>query len=126
MTRKLLTISLSLLCAVALYAQDKKNVKLTGYLIDNMCASHHAEDADFAEEVKGHSVKCALMPGCESSGFAVVADGKLYKFDDAGNKSATELLHSTKTKKGMQVAVEGTLEGDTLHVAKLSEVTKAE
>ncbi|MFL6209316.1 MAG: hypothetical protein ACJ74W_10730 [Pyrinomonadaceae bacterium] len=126
MTRKLLIVSLSLLFAIVLYAQDKKEVKLTGYLIDNMCASHHEKDANFGDEVKEHSVSCALMPSCEGSGFAVVVDSKLYKLDDAGNKSADELLHSTQTKKGVQIAVEGTLDGNVLHVTKLSEVTKTE
>jgi hypothetical protein len=124
MNRKFLVITLSLLFAVVLYAQ-KKDVKLTGRLIDNMCASHHVNDKDFAERVENHTTSCALMPDCKGAGFAVYSDGKLYKLDDAGNKLALELLEDTQTKKGVRVAVEGTLQGDTIHVTKLTEVMDA-
>jgi hypothetical protein len=67
------------------------------------------------------------MPNCAGSGFAVLSsEGKFYKLDDAGNKSAEELLRNTETKMGVMVAIEGTIEGDTLHVTKLTEVTKTE
>ena len=61
------------------------------------------------------------------SGYAVfTADGQFYKFDEAGNKSAEALLKETETKSGISVAVEGTLEGDTIHVTKVTEVKAAE
>jgi len=65
------------------------------------------------------------MDSCETSGYAVYADQKLYKLDEKGNSSAAELLKSTKTLKGLKVSVEGTVEGDTIHVTKLTEVTTA-
>lgn len=119
MTRKLFALLAILAFAFALYAQGNKAVKLNGYLIDNMCAGALAKDA---ERVKKHKTSCALMPSCEGSGFAVYSDGKLYKLDEAGNKSASELLKGTETKDGVTVAVEGTVEGDTVHVTKLTEV----
>jgi hypothetical protein len=68
-----------------------------------------------------------LMPNCAGSGFAVLSDeGKLYKFDEAGNKNAEELLKNTATKAGVMVAVEGTVEGETVKVTKLTETTKSE
>ena len=96
-----------------------KQSSFNGYLIDNMCAGALAKNA---ERVKKHKTSCALMPSCEGSGFAVYSDGKLYKLDEAGNKSASELLKATETKDGVTVAVEGTVEGDTVHVTKLTEV----
>jgi hypothetical protein len=51
------------------------------------------------------------------------ADGKLYKLDAEGNKKAAELLKNTKVEKGLQVAVEGTVDGETLTVTSMSEVT---
>jgi hypothetical protein len=113
-----------MLAAVVLYAQDSKKstVKLTGHLIDNMCAGAHSGDEDFKEEAREHSTSCALMPGCAKSGFSVVAGDKVYKLDETGNKSALAVLKSTKTKKGISVEIEGTLEGDTLHVDRLAEV----
>jgi hypothetical protein len=126
MTRKLLTLGLILTAFTFLYAQDKNSVKLNGFLIDNACAGAHVNEATFKDRVKKHTVSCAMMPNCVKSGYAVyTSDGKLYKFDEAGNKSAADLLKDTETKSGLSIAVEGTLEGDTIHVVKLSEV-KAE
>src|SRR5439155_5005388 len=110
MTRKLLALSILLTLSALLYAQDKNSVKLTGYLIDNACAGAHVKEATFKERVKKHSTSCALMPNCASSGYALyTADGKLYKFDEDGNKTVEGLLKDTETKTGVSVAVEGTL-----------------
>jgi hypothetical protein len=109
--------------AGALMAQDK-TVTLNGYMIDNSCAANHANDKTFATWVKTHGTSCANMDSCEKSGYAVFSGDKLYKFDDAGNASAAELLKSTKSKKGLHVKAEGTLDGDTLKVTKLTEVTE--
>src|SRR5215217_1449213 len=107
------------LAAVFAYAQgEQKSVKVTGYVIDNMCAGMHGTE----EEAQKHPNACALMPACEKSGFAVVAGDKTYKLDEQGNKLAAEALKAAKTKKGLKVEVEGTVEGDTLHAAKLAEV----
>ena len=106
------------LAAVFAYAQgEKKSVKLTGYVIDNMCGEMHGSEA----EAKKHPNSCALMDSCQKSGFAVVSGDKTYKLDEQGNKLAAEALKAAKTKKGLKVDVEGTVEGDTLHVAKLAE-----
>ena len=121
MNRKLLVVGLVLMLAAVLYAQ-KKEVKLTGNLIDNACASHHVNDKDFNERVANHTTSCALMPPCKGSGYAVYSENKLYKLDEAGSKLALDILTDTKTEKGVRVAVEGTLEGDTIHVTKLTEV----
>jgi hypothetical protein len=127
MTRRLFALGLMLTVAAVLYAQgDKTAVKISGYLIDNACSSAHVKDAGFAERVKKHKTSCALMPPCEGSGFAVYSDGKLYKLDESGNKGANDLLKDTKTTMGLMVAVEGTVDGDILHVTKITEVTAAE
>ena len=124
MTRKILFAGLVLLLAgVSVAARDSKSVKLTGYIIDNACAAGRATGDNAAEKVKNHTVKCAQMAKCAESGYALYADGKLYKLDAEGNKKAGELLKNTKVEKGMQVAVEGTVEGDTLTVTTISEVT---
>ena len=122
MLRKSFFAALVIAFAVAAIAtaQDKE-VKLTGYIIDNMCASAHPND--LAETAKGHPTACATMPNCMKSGYSLVADGKQYKLDEDGNKKIMSLLKGTKTKKGLVVAVEGTVEGETLHVKKVSEAT---
>ena len=124
MIRKMFPLVVVLaLMAGALLAQDK-GVTLTGYLIDNACAANHASDKTFATWVKTHGTSCAMMDNCEKSGYAVFAGDKLYKLDDKGNDSAEDLLKNTKSKKGLKVKAEGTVDGDTLKVTKLTEVTE--
>ena len=100
-------------------AQDgeKKPLKVTGYVVDLMCAGMHGSE----EDAKKHPNACALMPACEKSGFAVVAGEKTYRLDAPGNKLAAEALKAAKTRKGLKVDVEGTLEGETLHATSLAE-----
>jgi hypothetical protein len=110
------------LAAVFAYAQgEQKTVKVTGYVIDNMCAEMHGTE----EEAAKHPNGCALMEACQKSGFSVVAGEKTYKLDAQGNKLAADALKAAKAKKGLKVDVQGTVEGDTLHVASLAEA-KAE
>lgn len=110
------------LAAVFAYAQgEQKTVKVTGYVIDNMCAGMHGTEAEAAKHPNG----CALMEACQKSGYAVVSGEKTYKLDAQGNKLAADALKAAKTRKGLKVDVEGTIEGDTLHVAKLTEAKAA-
>ena len=107
------------LAAVFAYAQgEQKTLKVTGYVIDNMCASgmHGTE-----EDAHQHPNACSLMENCKKSGYVVIAGEKTYKLDGNGNKLAAEALEAAKTKKGLKVDVEGTLDGDTLNVSKLEE-----
>ena len=127
MARKLFAASLILtLAALVAFAQgESKTVKVRGHLIDNMCAGEAGEDKDYEAEAKGHSLSCALMPHCAKTGFAVAEGRKLYVLDDAGNKLADAALKATKapkSQKGLLVEAEGTLEGSTLKVTKLTEV----
>lgn len=119
MMRKLFpaALALALTAAFALAQAEKKPAKITGFVMDNMCAAMHGKDS----EAKEHEVSCALMDACEKSGFAVVSKDTVYKLDARGNELVAALLKETKAKKGFAVTVEGTLEGDTLHVDKLEE-----
>lgn len=103
--------------ALAQDAAKTAPVKITGYVIDRMCSEMHGTE----EEAQKHPNACALMPACEKSGFVVVSGGKTYRLDEQGAKLAAEALKAARTKKGLKVDVEGTLEGDTLHAAKLEE-----
>ena len=110
--------------AGALMAQENKGVTLTGYLVDNNCSASHATDKTFATWVKTHGTDCSKMEACEKSGYAVFAGDKLYKLDDKGNESAEALLKATKSKKGLKVKAEGTVDGETLKITKMTEVTE--
>jgi hypothetical protein len=118
--KRVLGLGLIMLMSVVALAADKKDVKLTGYVIDNACSARAAGDTAL-DKVKAHSTKCAQMPACAKSGYAIFADGKLYKFDEDGNKKVAELLKNTKAEKGFGVSVEGTVENDILHVTKIVE-----
>ena len=122
MRSRILGVGMVLLLAGAAFAAGTaRSVKLTGYLIDNACSAR-ANTEGGAEKVKNHTVKCAMMPNCEKSGYALYADGKLYKLDEAGNKKAVELYKSTKAERGLQVTVEGDVEGESLKVKNMAEV----
>ncbi len=122
MIRKVLALTTVVLMAGVLFAQDK-TVTITGNLMDNACAE---SAKDIGARAKNHSTSCALMDGCEKSGYAVYAtDNKLYKLDEKGNDLAAAVLKNTKIKNGVKVSVEGTLNGDTIKVTKLTEVTDA-
>lgn len=119
-----LVVGLVLVMSVVALAADKKDVKLSGYVIDNACSARATGDGAL-DKVKAHSTKCAQMPACAKSGYAIFADGKLYKFDEDGNKKVAELLKATKSEKGLGVSVEGTADGDIIHVAKIAENAEA-
>lgn len=128
MTRKIFAVSLMLFVAgVFAFAQEQsaQPVKLTGYLIDNMCASAQGEGEGIAETAKGHPTACSLMPSCAKEGFSLVVDKKVYKLDEAGNKSALAVLKATKATKGLRVEVEGTLDGNSLRATKVAEAKAA-
>ncbi|PYP84542.1 MAG: hypothetical protein DMF61_19265 [Blastocatellia bacterium AA13] len=116
--KSMVIVSMLLLASIALAAE---NVKLNGYIIDNMCGGMHAKDANAEEVVKHHKKSCALMDGCKESGYAVFANGKLYKLDEGGNQKVVELLKKSKSERGFAVQVEGSVEGDTITVSSISE-----
>jgi hypothetical protein len=120
MLRTILSLAVVVLIVGVLFAQAPKTVTITGNLIDNACAES-AKDLD--AKAKNHPTSCAMMESCAKSGYAVYADHKLYRLDDKGNESAADVLKNTKTKNGVQVKAEGTLDGETLRVTKLTEVT---
>ncbi len=119
LSRSALILTLAVLLTGIVYAQEKKTVEVTGFLIDTMCATgKEAKDQE-------HPVSCALMPKCEKSGYAVVAGDSLYKLDENGNKLAVEILKNTKAKNRLAVQLKGTVEKDVVHVESLTEVTKS-
>ena|ERR1041385_7591669 len=125
MTRRLIALTAILAFLIVLQAQTPKTTTLAGYIIDNACASGLSKNPNSAEKIKAHKTSCALMPSCVTSGYAVLAaDGKLYKLDKAGNEQVEALLKDTQTKEGVQVQVEGTVDGDTIKVTKVTEKTE--
>lgn len=117
MIRKAILVAAALALCGVVYAQEsaKKSAKITGFVIDVMCDTGKDVDA------KRHKVSCALMPDCQKTGYAVVSKDTSYKLDAEGNRRLTEMLKATKLKQGFAVTVEGTLEGDVIHVDSIVE-----
>jgi hypothetical protein len=125
MKRLILALGTLVALTAVFYAQESKAVKIEGYIMDNACASAHSKDANFGDKIKKHTTSCALMPNCAETGYVVyTADKKLYKLDKNGNESAEALLKDSKTTAGVAVVVEGTIDGDTIKVTKISEKTE--
>jgi hypothetical protein len=108
-----------MLAAVLVYAQEKKAAQVTGFLIDNMCAS--GKDV----KDKEHPVSCALMPKCQESGYSVVSRDNTFKLDANGNKLALEIIKNTKAKKGLAVTIKGTVVDDVFVVDTMTEVPQS-
>ena len=124
MVRKLFAFAAILAALVVLQAQTPKPVTVEGYIIDNACADGHSKDANFGAMVKKHTKSCALMDSCVTSGYSVLtSDAKLYKLDKAGNDSTEAILRATSTKAGLNVVIEGTIDGDVIKVTKITEKT---
>lgn len=88
---------------------------LTGTVIDNACASSH--QADLASFIKTHTKECALMPGCEASGYLLYSGGKLYKFDNEGSAKIAEFLKGKDAK--LDVTVKAEVSGDMLKLVSV-------
>jgi hypothetical protein len=102
--------------------QAPAETTLHGYIVDAMCAKGMMKHPETAmKRAARHTRECALEEECARSGFGVLADGKWYAFDDAGNKLALKLLRSTAKEKGISVEATGTLHEDRLAVTMLTE-----
>jgi hypothetical protein len=77
---------------------------LTGVVVDNACAT--GNKANIGEFVKTHTLDCALMPGCEASGYSLyTADGKLTAFTKASNAKVAKFLKSKKGTLNVEVKI---------------------
>lgn len=102
----------------------------TGYLVDQKCGLSGVDIQDGTDLTKNpekHQLTCAMMPGCLASGFGLFmkqADGtyKFYQFDSNGSKIAIDnVINKTKKADNFLVDVMGTVSGDTITVASITE-----
>jgi len=100
-----------------------EKVKLTGYVVDVVCAADHTKDnpEDATKFAAEHTQECALMEECVKSGYGIFADGKWYPFDAKGNTLAKALLDKTAKKDHIKVTVEGMKHEGKILVEKLAE-----
>jgi hypothetical protein len=88
---------------------------LKGDVIDNMCAGINKDT--LAEFVKTHTKECTLKPECVASGYSILTDGKLYKFDQASNIMVEEFLKKADSK--LQVSITAKQVGEELSLVSI-------
>lgn len=82
----------------------------SGTVVDTMCKG---------KDLANHTRQCAL--GCAKNGFGIVtADGKFVKFDEEGNAKTLAALKASKKDKDLKATVDGTMEGDVIHVDSIT------
>lgn len=110
---------LTMCAAVAVFTTLALAESWTGKLVDASCADQN----------KGDQQKMATCDATSSTtAFALVASGKIFKLDEAGNAKAAEALKSradrsanpnTPTSTSITAKVTGTKEGDNLKVESI-------
>src|SRR5262245_18012984 len=119
--------ALSMLTGVLIAVSTVKaheKVKLTGYVVDVVCAADHIKDnlEDATKFAADHTKECALMEDCVKGGYGIFADGNWYPFDAKGNTLAKALFEKTEKKDHIKVTVEGMKHEGKILVEKLTEV----
>jgi hypothetical protein len=84
------------LTAVSIVRAHEK-VKLTGYLVDVVCAAEHTKDKpeDATKYAAEHTKECGLMEECVNGGYGILAGGNWHPFDAKGNTMAKALFEKT-------------------------------
>jgi len=110
---------LTMCAVVAVFTTLALAESWTGKLVDASCADQN----------KGDQQKMATCdPTGSTAAFALVASGKIFKFDDAGNAKAAEALKSRADRSTnpnappsttITAKVTGTKEGDNLKVESI-------
>ena len=106
----------------AVKANVEEATALQGYVVDEMCAKIMMGKETTMKKAAAHTKACALMEECVASGYGVFSEGKWYKFDEAGDGMALELIENTERKKGIMVEVTGKMDDETLAVASIKEL----
>jgi phosphoribosylamine-glycine ligase len=114
---KKLFLSGLLLCFILSFAfAQETTVTLKGDIIDNLCAGSKSPE-ELTAFVKAHSKECATAPDCAASGYAIFADGKLYKFNKESNAKIEEFLRKADSK--LQAVVEAKMAGEELSLVSV-------
>src|SRR5205085_3187020 len=85
MTRYVL-VAFAAASSIVAAAPQSGGQKVTGYLVDAVCAGNHAAEPGYKES---HDKNCNLMAACVKSGYSLVlADNTVLTFDPKGNEQA--------------------------------------
>jgi hypothetical protein len=119
----LLTLSATLLIALASLAWAHEKVKLTGYVVDVVCfaAQANGKPEEANKAAAEHTKDCALMADCVKGGYGIYADSKWYPFDAKGNELAKALFEKITKKDHLKMTVEGMTHDGKILVQTLTE-----
>ena len=117
MKQFLLGSSLVVVALTATLAGQANSQKISGYLVDTVCAVGHATEPGY---VANHDKRCQLMDGCIKSGYSLVtSELKVLKLDQKGAEQALALIKATDKDKDWKVVVTGKVEGQTIAVSSI-------
>lgn len=124
---KIKSISVGIIATLLMFGSivwAHEKVKLTGFVVDVMCAADHVKDKaeDATKFAAEHSKTCGLMEECVKSGYGIFSDGKWYPFDAKGNEFAKALFEKTKKNDNIKALVEGMKHDGKILVEKITEV----
>jgi hypothetical protein len=104
--------------------KEKSEHSVGGYLVDKACATKMEKLSmkKAMEKAKNHTKDCALQDACKASGYGIMSHGKFIKFDEKGDKLASEYLDKTKKEKNIWVDVRGSMDGGMMKVESIHDV----
>jgi hypothetical protein len=110
--KKTISLLLALVFVASMaFAQEAAVLTVKGTIIDNQCAG--TKDAQqLGEFVKTHTKECALA--CASSGYSLLNNGLLIKFDKESNAKVEEFLKNADSKLDVLVVAKKSGEELTL------------
>jgi hypothetical protein len=96
---------------------DSKDVKMTGVIVDSMCAEKMASKDDPQKAAEAHKKACALKCGKDGS-YVLMSEGKTTKISDDSKAKVEEYLKKDDSKTS--VKVEGTKKDDgSIDISKI-------
>jgi hypothetical protein len=135
MKKLLIIVLVTLFFCVFISAQEKMDTKqlhnkshsMVGYLVDQNCGKRMVMDDVKKSDAKAakHTKDCSLDESCKASGFGLVAGGKFFKFDDAGDKKAVDYLIASKKEDNFKVEVTCTMDGEKMKVESIKNFKSA-
>jgi hypothetical protein len=117
--RQLMRTTLPAVCLLLAVACLVHGAEVQGVVIDRDCADDILKHG--RQIILKQRRDCSLMKRYVRDGYGILTDDrKFYKFDDAGNKKALQLLKNVPHKDNLKVIVSGDIDGDTIKVDRMS------
>jgi hypothetical protein len=106
-------------CLLLAMACLVRGAEIQGVVIDRNCAEDILKHG--RQIILKQRRDCSLRKHYIRDGYGIVTDDqKFYRFDDAGNKKAQELLRNIPDKDNLKVIVSGDIDGDAIKVDRMS------